>query len=83
MKLISSMMRLLANQTKENIPLSYIALFLPPAPVVVDAGAHNGSETVQMSLLWPRGTIYAFEPIPAVFRQLEANTSHLPNVHRS
>lgn len=68
--------------TDENIPLSYIALFLPPAPVVVDAGAHNGSETVQMSLLWPQGTVHAFEPVPAVFRQLEANTHHLSNVCR-
>lgn len=82
MKLIYSLMRRAAKLTGENIPLSYIALFLPPAPVVVDAGAHNGSETVQMSLLWPRGTIYAFEPVPAVFRQLEANTRHLPNIRR-
>lgn len=67
--------------TEENIPLSYIALFLPDAPVVVDAGAHNGSETIPMSLLWPQGTIHAFEPVPAVFRQLQDNTKHLSNVH--
>ncbi len=68
--------------TKENIPLFYIALFLPSAPVVVDAGAHNGSETVQMSLLWPQGIVHAFEPVPAVFRQLELNTGHLANICR-
>ena len=68
--------------TEENIPLSYIALFLPETPIVVDAGAHNGSDTVQMSRLWPRGTIHAFEPVPAVFSQLEACTRSLANVRR-
>lgn len=80
--LLYRVLRRAAKMTGENIPLFYIALFLPPAPVVVDAGAHNGSETVQMSLLWPQGTVHAFEPVPAVFRQLEANTSRCPNVRR-
>ena len=80
--LLYRLLRRAAKTTEENIPLLYIALFLPPAPVAVDAGAHNGSETVQMSLLWPQGTIHAFEPVPAVFRQLEANTNHCPNIRR-
>ncbi len=74
------LLRRAARLTNENIPLSYIALFLPVAPVVVDAGANSGEETIQMSLLWPCGTIHAFEPVPAVFRQLQANTAHRPNV---
>ena len=82
MKLIYILLRRAAKMIDENIPLFYIALFLPSAPVVVDAGAHNGSETVQMSLLWPQGIVHAFEPVPAVFRQLELNTGHLANICR-
>ena len=78
--LLYHLLRRAGKLTGENIPLSYMALFLPPSPTVVDAGAHDGSETVQMSLLWPRGTIHAFEPVPAVFQKLKANTAHLPNV---
>ena len=59
-----------------------MALFLPKSPTALDAGAHNGGDTVQMSLLWPGATIHAFEPVPAVYRQLEANTKSLANVRR-
>lgn len=74
------LLRRVGQLTQENIPLSYVALFLPPAPIVVEAGAHNGAETAQMSLLWPRGVIHAFEPIPAVFQQLQYATKHRSNV---
>ncbi len=80
-KLLYRLLRRAGRLTQENIPITYIALFLPKRAVVIEAGAHNGSETVQMSRLWPDGTVYAFEPVPAVFRQLQANAGHLPNVH--
>jgi len=80
--LLYRVLRHAGRLTDENMPLPYLALFLPGSPVVVDAGAHNGGDTVQMSLLWPGATIHAFEPVPAVFWQLEANTKTLANVRR-
>jgi len=53
---------------------------LPSDPVIVEAGAHVGLDTVEMARLWSRGQIHAFEPIPHIYQQLEAQTAKLPNV---
>ena len=60
-----------------------IAQYLPQAPVIVEAGAHIGRDTVKIAKLWPEGTIYAFEPVPHLFEQLIANTNTqaYPNIH--
>jgi FkbM family methyltransferase len=65
---------------KEAIPKSLIATYLPANPTIVEAGAHIGVDTVQMSKRWPRGTIHAFEPIPDLFSQLQSNTAKRKNV---
>ena len=80
--MIYKAMRRLLRAQEDEIPKLYMKLLLPEAPVVVDAGAHVGSDTIAMSRLWPRGTIHAFEPVPALFQKLTANTAGLPNVHR-
>lgn len=54
--------------------------FLPPDPVIVEAGAHVGLDTVELSRLWPAGVIHAFEPIPHIYRSLETRTQELSNV---
>lgn len=55
---------------------------LPDNPVIVEAGAFNGSDTKRMVEQWPQCTIHAFEPLPEIFERLEKNTAHLPQVHR-
>ena len=62
------------------IPLTYIAQFLPPNPVVVEAGAHVGFDTVAMSRRWPDGHIHAVEPVPELFEQLSARVARRHNV---
>jgi FkbM family methyltransferase len=57
-----------------------IARYLPAKPIIVEAGAHIGTDTIAMSKLWRRGRIFAFEPIPAIFEQLKKNTVHCKNV---
>lgn len=59
-----------------------IVLFLPENAVVLEAGAHVGSDTIEMAVLWPKATIYAFEPVPEIFNDLVQNTAYFPNVHR-
>jgi FkbM family methyltransferase len=54
--------------------------WLPEDPVIVEAGAHIGADTVEMATLWPRGRIFAFEPVPHVYAQLESATQALANV---
>ena len=64
-----------------EVPKSHITRFLPSNPIIVEAGAHNGSDTIEMSKTWPEGTVYAFEPIPEIFDRLVRRTRGLNNVH--
>ena len=63
-----------------TVPKSYIKKFLPRNPVIVEAGAHIGIDTLEMAKIWPSGMIYAFEPIPHLFSQLEINTRNMKNI---
>jgi FkbM family methyltransferase len=60
---------------RDCIPECKIARFLPAAPVILEAGAHNGFNTLQMAEFWPSARIYAFEPVPAAFAELMEKTS--------
>lgn len=57
-----------------------IARFIGDKPVILEAGAHIGTDTCEMASLWPNSKIYAFEPIPELFNQLKNNTSQFENV---
>ena len=52
-------------QRRDHIPYEQIARLLKDDPVIVEAGAHDGTNTVEMARFWPRASIHAFEPIPA------------------
>ena len=49
---------------------------------VLDIGANCGAFTLYARREWPQSTIHAFEPHPAVFPYLQANTAHLDQCHR-
>ena len=63
-----------------RISKEYIASLLPSNPIVVEAGAHKGRDTLAMSKLWPRGSIHAFEPLPDIFTLLQEQVGSRPNV---
>ncbi len=54
--------------------------YLPKNPVIVDAGAHNGSGALELCKIWPQGRIYAFEPVPRLFSLLVRNTRFYRNI---
>ena len=71
-----------ASPQKEGIiPKSYIHSYLPKNPIIVEAGAHIGSDTLEMSRLWQNATIHAFEPVPHLFQLLAHNTEGIANIH--
>ena len=39
------------------LPKKYFLKFLPENPVILEAGAHKGKDTVEMARLWRGGTI--------------------------
>jgi len=66
-----------------QVAKSELVRYLPENPVIVEAGAHMGVDTVELAKQWPRGMIHAFEPVPVLFAELERRTHMLRNVRRS
>jgi len=65
---------------KKHLALAYIKPLIPNNPIIVEAGAFDGTETRRMANLWPQATIHVFEPVPEIFERLVCNTSNLPHV---
>ncbi len=68
------------NSHKGIIPKEYFLQYLPSNPVIIEAGAANGVDTIEMAQIWSRGNIYAFEPIPKLYEQLILNTKKYKNI---
>ncbi|MBI2567661.1 MAG: FkbM family methyltransferase [Candidatus Schekmanbacteria bacterium] len=47
-------------------------------PIIFDVGAHHGHLSLSFRSLFPKATIYAFEPFPKSFERLKENTSTDP-----
>lgn len=62
------------------ITKEYIASFLPKKPIIVEVGAHNGTDTCEMASLWPTSTIYAFEPLPNLYNEILKRIQQFKNV---
>lgn len=67
---------------KTHQALDYIQKYLSNNPVIIEAGAFDGKDTLRLAEKWPNATIHAFEPVPAIFEQLKKNTEHIKNIHR-
>jgi FkbM family methyltransferase len=63
-----------------KISKEFIKHFLPINPIIIDAGAHIGVDTIEMSKIWRKGQIYAFEPVPTLFAELVKNTTYIKRV---
>jgi FkbM family methyltransferase len=48
-------------------------------PTIVEAGAHNGLDTVCLARLFKGGTVHAFEPVPELFARLRKRTDAITN----
>jgi 2-O-methyltransferase len=72
--------RLFFNQEKGVVNKKTIRKYIGRDAIIIEAGAHIGTDTCEMAKLWPDTTIYAFEPIPELFEILKHNTSSYSNV---
>ncbi len=61
--------------------ISFIKSYLPENPVIIEAGAYCGRNSIMMSVFWPSSTIYSFEPVPQIYTRLLKNTSRFNNIH--
>jgi len=65
---------------KPHETLLHIKDHLSSAPIIIEAGAFEGKETIKMATFWPQSTIHAFEPVPELFAILQKNTAQFPNI---
>jgi 2-O-methyltransferase len=65
---------------KPHHALSIIAPYVPSDPVIVEAGAFKGHDTVRLAQELPGGTVHAFEPVPDLYAALVERTKLLDNV---
>lgn len=54
-----------------RVDYNWFVQFLPYNPVIVEVGAYCGAETCIAKTLWPKSKVYAFEPNPRAFAQLQ------------
>ena len=59
---------------------SILKKVLPPNPVILESGAHNGYDTARLATFWPKATIHAFEPNPNVFAKLKREVRYRNNI---
>lgn len=60
--------------------LNVVQRFLPNDPIIVEAGAHYGTDTIRFVEMWPNSTIISFEPNPGAFSKLVNAVWDLKNV---
>lgn len=65
----------------EKISKVVLKKYLPPNPVIIDCGAHDGSDTIELAKLFKRGEIHAFEPIEKLFQKLKSRDNPNKNIH--
>lgn len=61
--------------------LHLIKPYLPDKPVLIEAGAYKGQDSLYMAKLFPTATLHLFEPVPELFALLKQNTSQSPRLH--
>jgi FkbM family methyltransferase len=72
--------KIVKTRADGEIPIDTISDYLPEAPVIIEAGAHIGVDTLKLNQRWPKAKIYAFEPVPDIFKQLKAKTKSVKNI---
>ncbi len=72
--------RVLTHHDATGITAAEIAPYLPADPVILEAGACDGTDTARFAQQWPGAVIHAFEPISALYAEVRSRTEHLPSV---
>ncbi len=60
--------------------LTMIAPLLPKNPVIIEAGAWNGVDSVNLANFWKQGHVHCFEPIPELYNTVVENIKNHNNI---
>jgi FkbM family methyltransferase len=69
-KIILFSLSLVALNMPAELDKRLIRKYVPENPVIVEGGAHIGLNTLTLVSIWPKATVYAFEPHPQLFARL-------------
>jgi FkbM family methyltransferase len=72
--------RWLRRRDMIDISLGEIAPYLPSSPVILEAGACDGTDTARFARYWPSAVIHSFEPVPALHAEALRRTAVMPGV---
>jgi len=72
----------LLGKENKHLEVEDFLPLLPANPVIFEAGASRGMDTVKFAKLWPEAQIFAFEPEPTTFAVLTQETEAFANVQR-
>jgi len=64
---------------RDRIGYDVCARYLPANPVIVEAGAYDGSNSQEFCRFWPDCTVYAFEPVPSAYERLVKAAAEFPD----
>jgi 2-O-methyltransferase len=64
---------------REQISKSVLKKYLPENPIIIDCGAHDGSDSVELAKIL-NGTIHSFEPVQEIYSRLKRNTASYSNI---
>ena len=67
------------NHPQEALVIA--ARYLPTNPVIIEAGAYDGTDCVLMAKRWSQSTVHSFEPIPYLYANLANATKNHANIH--
>ena len=74
-------LRYLRGKQPSEFDLDEVTKFVQSStPIIVEAGAFDGRDTVSFSRRWPEGHVYAFEPLPTLASKVRAATAGCGNV---
>jgi 2-O-methyltransferase len=74
------LLRKIRGKNLAEITADEIAPYLPADPVILEAGACDGTDTVKFAQRWPSAVIHAFEPVPYLNDEVNRRTSGLRGV---
>jgi FkbM family methyltransferase len=63
---------------RDTISYEICARYLPANPVIVEAGAYDGSNTRDFCRFWSACQVYAFEPVPSAYVRLSKVAADFP-----
>lgn len=76
---IAERLELIPDTLYRQITFDHILSLLPANPVIIEAGAHDGTNSRDLASI-PGSTVYCFEPLPGAFQRLVEATESAPNV---